>query len=179
MMVNGLHLRRAGPADALRLAELRYEFRGSLLAPGERREPREEFVARCTSWMRDRLAGMGSWTCWVTTAGPEDGEPAPIIGTVWVQVIEKLPNPAFLLEEYGYVSSFFVLPEHRGAGIGNALLGTVLEWCDARPLESVILWPTPASRQLYARHGFRDAGTVMERARPTSGGDSRDGRRVE
>lgn len=172
LTVNGLHVRRAGVVDALRLAELRYEFRGSLLTPGEQREPREEFVARCTRWMHERLADSGNWRCWVATAGDVD-EPAPIIGTAWVQVIEKMPNPALLLEEYGYLSSFFVLPERRGAGIGNALLATVLEWCDARPLESVILWPTPTSRQLYARHGFRDAGTVMERPRTTGDDDAR------
>ena len=52
------------------------------------------------------------WLCWVAE---RDGA---LVGNVWMQLLEKIPNPVARPEWHGYVSSFFVLPEHRGAGIG-------------------------------------------------------------
>jgi GNAT superfamily N-acetyltransferase len=147
-------VRRARATDAAVLSRLRWEFRASIGAPDET-EP--EFIERCLPWMRDRLAGNGSWWSWVA----EDG--GRVVGTVWLQLIEKLPNPVAEPERHGYVSSLYVEPAVRGRGTGSALLTACLEACRELEVDAVILWPTAESRALYLRHGFSVRDDLLER----------------
>ncbi len=146
-------LRPARPEDAPDLARLRYEFRAAV-EPA--REPVPAFMARCTDWMGRRLSGT-SWVAWVAEA--DDG----LAGMAWLQLIEKLPNPIAEPEWHGYVTSLYVRPEYRGAGLGSGLLAAVLAECDRRRVDAVILWPTPRSRSLYQRHGFAVRDDLLER----------------
>ena len=61
------------------------------------------------------------------------------------------------------VTNVYVLPSHRGGGLGRRLLAAALAWCDAHDIDSVVLWPTPRSRRLYARHGFTKPRELLER----------------
>jgi GNAT superfamily N-acetyltransferase len=147
-------IRLAQPGDAPGLARLRYEFRVSHDPPVE---PEADFLARCTVWMEARLVRSGSWRCWLAE---ESGRP---VGTVWLHLIEKLPNPVGEAERHGYVSSLCVEPSRRGGGLGSRLLGACLQTCVAEGLDAVILWPTPRSRSLYERHGFAVREDLLER----------------
>jgi GNAT superfamily N-acetyltransferase len=147
------------------LAELRYELR-TALAPETVPEP--GFLQRCVAWMSSRLAHPEAWRCWLA----EDAAGAPL-GAVWVQFLEKLPNPVHEPELHAYLTSFYVRPAARNRGIGSALLDAALAACAGRRCDSVFLWPTPDSRALYARHGFVERAGIMERrlwrpATPTS-----------
>ena len=146
-------LRSAVPDDAPALARLRFAFRADLEPPTE---AEEDFLARCTPWMARRLAAGGPWRCWIAGGA----EP---VGTVWLQLLEKLPNPVAEPEWHGYVSSLFVRPDARGAGLGTRLLGAALAECDRRGCDAVVLWPTPRSRSLYLRHGFALRDDLLER----------------
>lgn len=117
------------------------------------------FVARCTTWMAGRLADGSAWRCWVA----EDH--GKLVGTVWLGLFEKIPNPVAEPERHGYVSNLYVLPEWRGHETGGALLAAAMQECDVRRLDAVILWPTPESRSLYERHGFAVKDDLMERRR--------------
>jgi GNAT superfamily N-acetyltransferase len=147
-------IRRAGAADAEVLARLRYDFRA---AEDPVVEPRAEFEARCRDWMAARLAESERWRCWMAV---DEGEP---VGTAWLQLIEKLPNPIAEPEVHGYISSLYVEPSRRGTGIGSRLLETCLRTCEEAGADAVLLWPTQRSRALYARHGFAVRDDVMER----------------
>jgi GNAT superfamily N-acetyltransferase len=149
-------IRRARPTDAAALARLRHEFRAGL-DPAV--EVEAEFLARCTAWMAERLEAGAAWLAWV--AEVEDG----IAGTVWIELIEKLPNPVGHRERHAYLTNFYVRPAHRGAGLGGALLAAALRACDERLVDALILWPTPASRGLYLRHGFAVRDDVLTRQR--------------
>ena len=49
----------------------------------------------------------------------------------------------------------------RGHGTGRALVGAVLDWCRARGISRLILWPDTRfdqAHRLYARAGFRRTG---------------------
>ena len=146
-------LRSAVPDDAPALARLRFAFRADLEPPTE---AEGDFLARCTPWMARRLAAGGSWRCWIAGGA----EP---VGTVWLQLLEKVPNPVAEPEWHGYVSSLFVRPDARGAGLGTRLLGAALAECDRRGCDAVVLWPTPRSRSLYLRHGFALRDDLLER----------------
>lgn len=146
-------IRLATPADAERLASLRYDFRASM---NEASEEREAFVARCSSWMMERLRPGTSWRCWAA----EDSR--VIVGHLWLQLIEKVPNPAPELEQHAYITNVYVDPSDRGNGIGRQLMEAALQFCREQGVDSVVLWPTEKSRTLYARHGFQFAQDMME-----------------
>jgi GNAT superfamily N-acetyltransferase len=147
-------IRAAGPADAGALARLRFEFRASV---GTAVEGEDDFVVRCTAWMAARLTNSDGWLAWIAEEGGRAG------GCVWLCLIGKLPNPVEEPEWHGYVSSLFVQSPLRGRGTGTALLEAALDECARRGVDAIILWPTPESRGLYERHGFRISDDLLER----------------
>ena len=146
------HIRLATPQDAPVLADLRFRFRTEL---GEPAEPEAEFRDRCARWMTERLAGHPQWLCWVAE-GPEG-----IVGNLWLQVIEKVPNPVDELEHHAYITNVYVLSQLRKAGLGARLLETALAWCRQSQIDAVFLWPSQGSRSLYARYGFKERGDLF------------------
>lgn len=132
---------------------MRYEFRATLNEPVE---GIEDFVARCAPWMAKRLESESPWRCWVAE---RDGA---LAGHLWLQLIEKVPNPVPEREQHGYITNAYVRPAFRGAGTGAALLGAALAYCREAGVDSVILWPTERSQGLYARHGFGFPQDLME-----------------
>jgi GNAT superfamily N-acetyltransferase len=155
-----VNIRLAQPADAPALARLRYEFRAS---QGPPIEAEVEFLPRCTVWMEARLVTGSSWRCWIAE------ESGALVGTLWLQLIEKLPNPVGEAERHGYVSSLYVQPSRRGGGLGSRLLDSCLRACAVEQVDAVLLWPTPRSRSLYERHGFAVRDDLLERRLSTSG----------
>ena len=148
-----INIRGATPADAVALAELRWEFRAG-------RDPavetHEAFVQRCAAWMRDELTAGAPWRAWVAI---RDGR---IVGQVWANTLRKVPNPVGDRERHLYLSNLYVQPAERG-GVGTALLRTVIAWATADGVDRIVLWPSAKSVTLYARHDFTRAGEVMER----------------
>ncbi len=139
--------------DALELARLRFEFRA---AHGPVSEDEAAFVARCTPWMRSRLDQGGTWRAWVVEVE------GAIAGNLWLQLIEKIPNPALELELHGYITNVYVRPAARGKAAGERLVAAAMAWCRERRVDSVVLWPTDRSRSLYARHGFAVRDDILE-----------------
>jgi GNAT superfamily N-acetyltransferase len=148
-------IRAATPDDAHRLAELRWEFR---VARAPARQEHDQFVARCTSWMRDELTTAARWRAWVVLVDDV------VVGQVWLQMIEKMPNPVAERERHGYLSNLFVQPAFRDGGVGGRLIEAVVDWARAHQFDRVILWPSAKSVPLYERHGFSHHGDVMELA---------------
>jgi ribosomal protein S18 acetylase RimI-like enzyme len=147
-----LSLRRATRDDAATLARLRYEFRSPL---GPNREAGDEFLHRCEEWMHARLGAQSAWRVWIVEAANRP------VGSVWLQVVEKLPNPLAEGEWHGYVSNLFVRAGARNRGAGSQLLRAALDECARLDVDNVFLWPTPQSRSLYARHGFGPADNML------------------
>lgn len=147
-------IRQATSADVPALAALRYEFRASIATP---REARDAFIGRCADWMDQRLRDTThGWRCWLAL---HEGAP---VGNVWLCSLPKIPNPVDEPESHAYVTNLFVQPAFRGRGTGGRLLDAALHWCRSQAVDSVILWPTPESRTLYERHGFRRADDLLE-----------------
>ncbi|MGH9881728.1 MAG: GNAT family N-acetyltransferase [Pyrinomonadaceae bacterium] len=106
--------------------------------------------------MRQRLRDHSAWRCWIAE------HQGRLVGNVWVQLIEKVPNPASEPEYYIYLTNFYVSEECRGKGIGSMLLSAALAWGKTNDVHSAILSPTERSRPLYLRHGFSDAHDLMQ-----------------
>lgn len=139
-------IRLAIPADARALAELRWDFR--VAEAGGAAESRDEFMSRCGTWIEERLSQDSAWHCWVAEVE------GAVAGNLWLQVIEKIPNPVPEPESHVYVTNVYVAPAHRGAGIGEALVRAAMEFAREISADSAILWPTDRSRSLYQRFGF-------------------------
>ncbi len=134
-------------ADAPGLARLRLAFRS------EHRpvvEPESDFLARCEAWMADRLARDAGWRAWVAVRR----DTGTLVGTLWIQIIEKLPNPGDETELHAYITSVYIQPDSRNGGVGSRLIEAALVTCRALDVDTVFLWPSSRSRPLYARHGF-------------------------
>lgn len=147
-------IRQAGPADAQTLARLRYEFRAG---HDPATEDEADFLARCGDWMSSRLEPGSSWRCWVVEAAGR------LVGVIWLQLIEKMPNPGAEAEKHGYISNLYVTPSRRDAGLGSMLIDTCVRFCEKEGVDAVILWPTPLSRRFYERHGFAARKDLFER----------------
>lgn len=75
-------------------------------------------------------------------------------------------------EDDAELLSLWVSPEHRGLGVGDALVDAVLDWARDRQFARVSLAVRTANRHataLYERHGFRDLGAIE--AGEGAGGD--------
>ncbi|MEJ5221515.1 MAG: GNAT family N-acetyltransferase [Tepidiforma sp.] len=152
--MDGWSLRPAAAADADALARLRWAFRAEL---GQAAEDEASFLERAAAWIAARLDEGRRWQAWLV-----EDDRGEAIGCGWLQLIEKVPNPGLEEELHGYVTSMYVAPAWRNRGIGAALLRAALDACRAAQVDSVILWPTSGSRDLYARRGFAAPGDVLE-----------------
>jgi GNAT superfamily N-acetyltransferase len=146
------HVRLANSSDAQALTTLRYSLRS---VNDNDAEAETTFLARCTAWMSERLE-QPNWRCWVVE------QDDVIIGALWLQLIEKIPNPTSEPEFHAYITNVFVSETARGAGLGSRLLTEALTFCKQQSVHSVILWPTEKSRTLYERHGFAIRPDLLE-----------------
>jgi GNAT superfamily N-acetyltransferase len=174
--MTNFNVRPGCPADASELAKLRYDLRsrsnlGRFHTPSQEEvlnlasdfvlqsrsdaESETEFLDRCTTWMQKALQ-QSNWRCWVAERDRS------LIGALWLQVIEKIPNPSAESESYAYITNFYVNESARGQGIGSAVLEEALRWCCLEKVHGVILWPTERSRSLYQRHGFKVNPDLLE-----------------
>jgi len=140
-----IEIRVASENDTGTLARLRLELRS---ASHKLIENEQAFLARCESWMNERLGKGAQWQCWIAERD------AIAVGAVWAQLVEKIPNPIAEPECYVYLTNFYVREEYRCEGIGSRLLAAVLEWGKSKNAQMVILWPTERSKAFYSRHGF-------------------------
>jgi GNAT superfamily N-acetyltransferase len=148
-------IRPGTPADAATLTQLRYELRTGI-APDV--SPEAGFHERCMEWMAARLPWTDVWRCWL--AEDEVGEAQ---GVVWLQFVEKLPNPVGEPGLHAYLTGFYVREAARNRGVGTALLAAALTACEERGIDTVFLWPTARSRALYVRHGFAEQSGILAR----------------
>jgi len=148
-------IRLATAADAAVLTQLRYELRTGI-APDV--TPETGFHERCMEWMSARLPWTDVWRCWLA-----ENELGDALGVVWLQFLEKLPNPVGEPALHGYLTGFYVREAARNRGVGTALLTAALAACEERGIDTVFLWPTARSRALYLRHGFAEQSGILTR----------------
>ena len=146
-------IRSATTEDATQLAILRYQFRSELATP---MESQAAFVTRAIQWFRTHL-GTGNWRAWVAEAGT-----AQLVGHLFAQFIEKIPNPVVEAEMLVYLTNFYVISSLRGQGIGERILQAALAECEKAEVDSIILWPTEQSIPFYQRYGFAKPAKLME-----------------
>ncbi|MGW1656519.1 N-acetyltransferase family protein [Streptomyces atratus] len=152
-MTTDFTVRPARPADAGRLAELRWMFKQEDYEgrPPTPARPLEE----AEHWIRDRLRD-GRWLAWVAETERE------ICGHVFLCLVERMPDPYEDNNPVGYVTNYFVLPSQRNKGAGSALLEALKQHSRSAGLEGLIVWPSERSAPLYQRFGFQPPEELLE-----------------
>jgi GNAT superfamily N-acetyltransferase len=148
-------IREATQADLPELARLRWDFRREHgdVAPGI---SFEGFGERFEPFARAALED-GRW--WVLVAERE----GRLVGTVWFQLVPKVPAPSSRGEYIGYLTNAYVEAEDRNRGVGAALVERALDFARDAAVEQVITWPTERSVPFYERAGFSRSAHVWER----------------
>jgi len=146
-------IREARSEDTLILARLRWDFRtnGAAVDAGGY----AEFEARFHQFFEDALAG-GRWKVWVIE------QDKVLIAQLYLQLIEKVPRPGHLDQQFGYITNVYMRPEYRNQGLGSRLIEHVIAWAKAQELEFIILWPSERSVPYYQREGFVYPHDAME-----------------
>lgn len=148
----GTTIRQAGLGDAAELARLRWEFTAEL------HHADEDLAAFAPRFTRAflRFLESGRWIIWVAEHGEQ------LIGTIWVERVDKVPRPYERPLHWGYVTNVYVAPAHRNAGIGRRMLDAAV--ADARDAgwQLLLLWPSELSGEFYTRAGFIRSADVLE-----------------
>ena len=84
-----------------------------------------------------------------------------VVGMANVKRYERMPVAGRTAGHWGYVGNVFVLPEHRNAGVGQALMEEIHGWAIREGMAHLRLAPSPLSVRFYERLGYA-AGAVVE-----------------
>ncbi|BCJ71231.1 hypothetical protein CS0771_07750 [Catellatospora sp. IY07-71] len=77
-----------------------------------------------------------------------------VVGSAWLLVAERVPGNGSPQRWYGDVQSVMVREEHRGRGIGGALMAGILAEARKRGLLHVTVHSGRRAVDFYLRNGF-------------------------
>ena len=146
-MSSDVQVRVADVSDIKALASLRASW-----TSGADVEPDDEFVVRFRDWFMTQRSGRRFWIAWRGLSA---------IGMVNLSVFERMPSPESPRGAWGYLSNMFVREIARNKGVGNLLLGAVLDYATSEGLVRVVLNPSEKSRPFYGRAGFGPAEGLL------------------
>ncbi|MCI9889877.1 GNAT family N-acetyltransferase [Micrococcales bacterium 31B] len=154
--------------EIVRITEADWERWAALRLRALRDAP-EAFGSRYADWVdapearwRDRLrlpggvnfvAVLPSGATGASLDGPEwvGPEGASLDGPEWVGMASGVPG---VRENERDLISMWVAPEVRGAGVADALIEAVREWCGGAELWLSVVRSNARAQSVYARHGF-------------------------
>lgn len=142
-------IRRAAVGDALIVAALHLQYARELGLPPER-----GFLDRVAeAWLAD-LANRPTWIA------ERDGEHAGILETSRVR---RLPWPSRPDASWLHVDALFVVPDHRGHGVGRALVEAMVGWARETDVQVARLnAPEDGGRRFFSHLGFTSPRRLME-----------------
>ncbi|WP_026423107.1 GNAT family N-acetyltransferase [Actinokineospora inagensis] len=146
-------IRLATDADIASVAHLRRVWTEE--ACGEPVDDPDHLTVFTQWWEEERLRR----TFWLA----ETDEP---IGFITMVEFVRMPRPGQRASRWGYIGNAFVVPEHRGSGVGTDLLTAALDHADTRGHVRVVLSPSERAIPLYRRAGFDTADSLMLRRLP-------------
>lgn len=156
-----IDVRRAGPADAAGLMELRGVMLGSVRGGAPLRG---DWQITGADLLRERMA-REEWTlaAFVVDRPDAPGLAACVVG----QVDQRLPGPNDPTGLRGYVYNVATDPAYRRRGFSRACMTALLAWFDGLGVRSVDLRASVQGESMYASLGFvRTPDPAMRRRRP-------------
>ncbi len=87
-----------------------------------------------------------------------------IVGVAWVALVPRVPRPGAVSRLSADIQSVFVLPEHRGQGIGSALVDAAAQHATGLGALRVTVHSGRRAVPVYERLGFASSRRLLQRA---------------
>ena len=88
--------------------------------------------------------------------GPE------LVGMAWLALVPRVPRPGSMARFSADIQSVFVLPEHRGRGVGSALIKRATEHALDLGVGRVTVHSGRKAVPVYERLGFASSSQLLE-----------------
>ena len=85
-----------------------------------------------------------------------------VIGMAWLAIVPRVPRPGTTARCSGDIQSVFVLPEHRGSGVGAALIRAASEHALRLGAGRVTVQSGRKAVPLYERLGFASSRQLLQ-----------------
>lgn len=140
----------AGPSHVADLAHLLW----SNASTHERdQQPVESFATDLRAWWAERGR---SHHAFIAREGM-----SPVIGMAWLALVARVPRPGITTRQSADIQSVFVLPDHRGQGVGAALVQAATHHAFHLGAAHVTVHSSTAAVPLYERLGFASSRDVL------------------
>lgn len=127
----------ASAGDGRAVAELRAQWTGT---PAD-----AAFEQRMSDWLAREGERRTTWLARI------EGLPVAMASMLEYR---RMPRPGLPDSRWGYISNMFVRDEHRGGGIGSALLRELICAARERGYARLVLSPSEEAIGFYQRAGF-------------------------
>ena len=140
----------AGPSHVADLARLLW----ANASPHEReQQPVESFATDLRAWWAEHARSHHAFVA-------RDGS-SPVIGMAWMALVPRVPRPGTTTRRSADIQSVFVLPDHRGRGVGAALVRAATHHAFHLGAEHVTVHSSTRAVPLYERLGFASSREVL------------------
>jgi len=141
----------AGPDDIPDLAELLW-LHDRETAPEQR--SLDAFAVELAQWWETHRRSHAAFVAHLERQ---------VVGMAWVALVPRVPRPGATTRLSADVQSVFVRPEHRGRGIGSALVETAAEHATGLGALRVTVHSGRKAVPLYERLGFESTRRLLQR----------------
>lgn len=86
-----------------------------------------------------------------------------IVGMAWLALLPRVPRPGAPDRRFADIQSVFVVPEHRGRGLGSALVETAAEHAVRLGAPRVTVHSSREAVPLYEGLGFASSARLLQR----------------
>ncbi|MFB8190468.1 GNAT family N-acetyltransferase [Microbacterium sp. NPDC055988] len=92
-------------------------------------------------------------------ARTDDGE---IVGMAWLALLPRVPRPGAADRVSADIQSVFVLPAHRGCGIGSRLIAAACAYGTSLGAPRITVHSSDGAVRLYRRLGFSGSAQLLQ-----------------
>lgn len=156
-------IRKARSEDGDELLELWHGFTDHLSEYDDRYHHKESADERWLQYFENQLLDAKYGAVFVA----EEEESGDLVGVLEARIMGN--HPIFRLQNHGYINGHFVDDDHRGEGIGSALLEAVHDWFEdaAKDVDFYrvdVIHGDDASAEFYEANEFDAVEHVYERS---------------
>ncbi len=114
-----------------------------------------EFATELARWWTDQ--------CTTHYAFVAEGADQRLVGMTWVAVQSRPPRPGNALRVAADIQTVFVSPQHRGEGLGSALVEAAARHAESLGAKRVTVSSRRRATTVYERLGFASSPQLLQR----------------
>jgi GNAT superfamily N-acetyltransferase len=119
------------------------------------REPVDAFAEQLALWWAARRDSHFAFVARLPQRG--------LVGMAWVALVPRVPRPGATSRLSADIQSVFVLPEHRGQGIGSSLVEAASQHATNLGSLRVTVHSGRRAVEMYERLGFESSRQLLQR----------------